>query len=49
MPYLLIQTNRKLSDDQQLSVAAQASKLVAKELGKPESYVMVAARVARKP
>lgn len=39
MPVLNIQTNQAISDEQ--SLLAEASKLVARELGKPESYVMV--------
>ncbi|KPK12370.1 MAG: hypothetical protein AMJ68_02475 [Acidithiobacillales bacterium SG8_45] len=42
MPYLKIQSNHSLSPDQQKQLAADASALVAAELGKPEKYVMVA-------
>ena len=41
MPYLSIQTNTSLSDDQQSALLDAASKIVASELSKPESYVMV--------
>jgi phenylpyruvate tautomerase len=41
MPYLSIQTNTSLSDDQQSALLTAASKIVASELSKPESYVMV--------
>jgi phenylpyruvate tautomerase len=41
MPFLSIQTNTSLSDDQQAALLNSASKIVASELGKPESYVMV--------
>lgn len=42
MPYLKIQTNQTIAPDQAETLLSEASKLVAKELGKPESYVMVA-------
>ena len=42
MPYLKIQTNQELDTDQGRALLSQASSLVARELGKPESYVMVA-------
>jgi len=41
MPYLTIQTNRAVSPDRHEPLLAAASRLLAKELGKPESYVMV--------
>jgi phenylpyruvate tautomerase len=41
MPYLSIHTNSSLSDDQQSPLLNAASKIVASELNKPESYVMV--------
>ncbi|WP_077727983.1 MULTISPECIES: phenylpyruvate tautomerase MIF-related protein [Methylocaldum] len=41
MPYLTIQTNREVSPDQREPLLTAASRLLAKELGKPESYVMV--------
>jgi len=41
MPYLTIQTNRPVSPDQREPLLAAASRLLAKELGKPEAYVMV--------
>jgi len=42
MPYLKIQTNTPLAPDTAKALLAQASRTVANELGKPESYVMVA-------
>ena len=42
MPYLKIQTNIPLSKIAGPNVLKHASALVAKELGKPEEYVMVA-------
>lgn len=42
MPYLKIQTNLPLDDQATETLMAKASRLVAKQLGKPESYVMVA-------
>ena len=42
MPYLKIQSNHSLSPEQQRQLVADASTLVAAELGKPEKYVMVA-------
>ncbi|MDH5778915.1 MAG: phenylpyruvate tautomerase MIF-related protein, partial [Gammaproteobacteria bacterium] len=42
MPYLMIQTNQSLDANASKSLLAEASKLVAAELGKPENYVMVA-------
>ncbi len=41
MPYLRIQTNHSVTAAEKTSLARQASALVARELGKPESYVMV--------
>jgi phenylpyruvate tautomerase len=41
MPYLSIHTNSSLSNDQQSALLGAASKIVASELNKPESYVMV--------
>jgi phenylpyruvate tautomerase len=41
MPYLMIQTNRTVSPDKREPLLTAASRLLAKELGKPESYVMV--------
>ena len=41
MPYLSIQTNRTLPEKKQTQLLGAASKIVASELGKPESYVMV--------
>ncbi|HLA75096.1 MAG TPA: phenylpyruvate tautomerase MIF-related protein [Gammaproteobacteria bacterium] len=42
MPYLKIQTNQPIAANAAQALLAQASRLVAKQLGKPESYVMVA-------
>ncbi len=42
MPYLKIQTGLDLDSAAQKRILARASALVARELGKPESYVMVA-------
>lgn len=42
MPYLKIQINRSLPQDQAQRVVTLASQRIAKELNKPESYVMVA-------
>lgn len=42
MPYLSIRTNHMINEDKQKSFIRKASSVVAKELGKPESYVMVA-------
>jgi phenylpyruvate tautomerase PptA (4-oxalocrotonate tautomerase family) len=41
MPYLSIQTNRDLPEKKQTELLGAASKIVASELGKPESVVMV--------
>jgi phenylpyruvate tautomerase len=41
MPYLSIQSNRTLPEKKQTELLGAASKIVASELGKPESYVMV--------
>jgi phenylpyruvate tautomerase len=40
MPYLSIQTNSALHDEQQTALLDAASKIVALQLGKPENYVM---------
>ena len=42
MPYLKIQTNQELSESSQKGLLEKASATVSRELGKPESYVMVA-------
>lgn len=42
MPYLKIQTNQKLSESAEKEFLEKASATVSRELGKPESYVMVA-------
>ena len=41
MPLLKIQSNQAISEDQSSELLKIASNLVATELGKPESYVMV--------
>ena len=41
MPYLRIQTNKEIDEASKASFLDHASKLVAEQLGKPESYVMV--------
>jgi len=41
MPYLKIQVNRELVPEKSRQLLALASQKVAKELSKPESYVMV--------
>ena len=42
MPYLKIQTNLPLSEKAERNVLKDASALVARELGKPEEFVMIA-------
>lgn len=42
MPYLMIQTNQTIDAAAGKNLLVDASRLVASELGKPESYVMVA-------
>ena len=42
MPYLLIQTNKPLGETEQDQLLADASRIVATTLNKPEKYVMVA-------
>ena len=41
MPFLKIQTNRRLAESAAKSLASKASGRVAELLGKPEAYVMV--------
>ncbi|MEM9398885.1 MAG: phenylpyruvate tautomerase MIF-related protein [Verrucomicrobiota bacterium] len=41
MPHLIIQTNLKVSADEQETLLTEASHLTSESLGKPESYVMV--------
>jgi phenylpyruvate tautomerase PptA (4-oxalocrotonate tautomerase family) len=41
MPFLRIQTSKPLPEADARSLAAHASALVAEQLGKPESYVMI--------
>jgi phenylpyruvate tautomerase PptA (4-oxalocrotonate tautomerase family) len=41
MPYLKIQTNKSIADEAEQPFLQKASRLVAKELSKPEDYVMV--------
>jgi phenylpyruvate tautomerase len=40
MPYLSIQTNSALQDEEQTALLDAASKIVASQLDKPENYVM---------
>ena len=40
MPYLSIQTNIKVSDEQRNDLTTSASKIIATQLNKPEAYVM---------
>ena len=42
MPYVRIQTNTEINESKREDLLRQVSSEVAKELGKPESYVMVA-------
>lgn len=42
MPYLKIQTNLPLTEKAEQNILKTASKLVAKELEKPEEFVMIA-------
>ena len=42
MPYLLIQTNQGIGEEEQSRLVTEASKIVATTLNKPEKYVMVA-------
>ncbi len=48
MPYLSIQTNKELEEKEQSRLLAEASKIVAAKLNKPEKYVMVAWTAAPK-
>jgi phenylpyruvate tautomerase len=48
MPYLSIQTNKELEEKEESHLLAEASKIVATALNKPEKYVMVAWTPARK-
>ena len=41
MPYLKIQTNREIAEDVKQEILKKASILVARNLGKPEKYVMI--------
>ena len=41
MPYLLIQSNKTISEAEQSNLLAEASKILAATLKKPEKYVMV--------
>ena len=41
MPYLKIQTNQELSASDQKALLEKASAIASRELGKPETYVMV--------
>ena len=46
MPYLKIQTNQNLPVDGAKNLARKASALVARQLGKPESYVMTSVEIS---
>ncbi len=41
MPYLKIQTNQNIAENNSKAFIQAASRIVAEELGKPESYVMI--------
>ncbi len=47
MPYLKIQTNQELDEAARQTLMKKASATVAKQLGKPENYVMVALQTAQ--
>ncbi len=47
MPYLKIQTNQQLDKETQQVLMKKASATVAKQLGKPENYVMVILQTAQ--
>lgn len=47
MPYLKIQTNQNLDESRRSALLKLASKTVAQQLGKPESYVMIAVDAGR--
>lgn len=47
MPYLTIQSNQTIEESRQAAFLSEASALVAAELAKPESYVMVTLELAR--
>lgn len=42
MPYLLIQTNKMIGEEELSRLVTEASKIMATNLNKPEKYVMVA-------
>lgn len=42
MPYLKVETNQSLDDDQKAILLREASTLIARELNKPESMIMIA-------
>ena len=48
MPYLKIQINQDFDEERKAVIIDKMSKLVAKELGKPESFIMVALETATK-
>ena len=48
MPYLKIQINQDFDEERKAVIIDKMSKLVAKELGKPESFIMVALETAKK-
>lgn len=47
MPYLAITTNAPLSAECESALAAEVSKILADELGKPQSYTMVSVQPTR--
>ncbi len=48
IPYLKIQINQDIEEEKKAEIMDKISKLVAKKLGKPESFVMVALETATK-
>jgi len=47
MPYLSITTNIPLSSECESALVAEASKVLAEELGKPQTYIMVSVQPVR--
>jgi phenylpyruvate tautomerase PptA (4-oxalocrotonate tautomerase family) len=47
MPFLNIQTNQDIDGSRRSALLKQTSRMVAQQLGKPESYVMVALETNR--
>lgn len=48
MPYLKIQINQDFDEGKKAEIVEKASKLVTKEIGKPETYIMIALETAKK-